>query len=162
MLAITRSNDLFSERGKRGLSLEPFGRAGQLSAKWADRKKENFWPLKLMTQLHWEPLFGGEIISIKKIIFSFPSFFMSSAKYVSVLRHFGVKPVQVLSKCWKLSCCPNTHYWSRQSVYIVLHARVYAESVFISIINHISWYTINWHTNQGQQLKWWVFFIMIF
>ena len=41
-------------KGEAGLSLEPFGRAGQLSAKWADRKKENFWPLKLMTQLHWE------------------------------------------------------------------------------------------------------------
>jgi hypothetical protein len=39
VLAITRSNDLFLERGKQGLSLEPFGRGGQLSAKWSGRKK---------------------------------------------------------------------------------------------------------------------------
>jgi len=143
VLAITRSNDLFSERGKRGYHWNHLGGQGSYPRNGPIVKKKTFdlwnWWLNYTGKL-----FGGEIISIKNHLFlSFILHVIAKIciRFEAFLGEACPSSLQMLGR--KLSC-PNTHYWSRQSVYIVLHARVYAESVFISIINHISWYSIYW------------------
>ena len=76
MPAITKKwfwwNDLFWERGKRGLSLGPFGQGGSYPRNGPTIKKKTFdlwnWWLNLTGKL-----FGREIISAKKSSFFPPS-----------------------------------------------------------------------------------------
>jgi len=97
VLAITRSNDLFLERGKRGLSLEPFGRGGQLSAKWADHKKENFWPLKLMTRLHWETVWWRNHFCNKNHIFLSSLLRQNMFPFWGIFRGVGISSLSKFS-----------------------------------------------------------------